>query len=232
MSLSRKRARFCKDCKKETDGSAFYDSMGELNPRGRFCRDCYETREREQARALTESEEAAAGKFRIMFGHWWKHYAYPYAFIFTLYSERDFCPYCGTCLPPLFVNKTSRPPYLDRPHLDHMDPLARGGEDSIRNAVYCCGPCNHAKRNRLFLAWLESLAPQFRELSRQIYIDKHEHDPEEFVPGEPQDRMGGVGIELDQTDDELRAEYPTPIESGPPRSYLARLLANKLKDGG
>ena len=228
MSVSRKPARFCKDCKRETDSSAFYNSMGEPNPRGWFCRDCYEAREREQARALIESEEAAAGKFHIMFGRWWRHYAYPDAFIFTLYRERDFCPYCGTCLPPLFVNKSSPgPPYPNRPHLDHMDPIARGGEDSIRNAVYVCGKCNYSKRNKLFLAWLESLTPQYQELSRQIYIEKHGHDPEAFVPGESGGRMGGIGIELYQMDEELRAESPTPMVSGPPRIYLAKLFASK-----
>ena len=220
--MGERRARICKGCQSETDRSAFYDTTGELNPRGRFCRDCYEARRREEERAAIAFEKAAARKFRIMFGRWWKHYAYPDAFIFSLYRERDFCPYCGIRLPALFVNKSSAgPPYLSRPHVDHMDPIARGGEDSIRNAVYICGSCNYAKRDSLFVDWIQSLAPQCRELSRQIYIEKHGHDPEAFVPGESKGRMGGIGIELDQTDEELRAQYPTPMVSGPPRSYLA-----------
>jgi hypothetical protein len=119
-----------------------------------------------------------------------------------------------------------------------MDPLTRGGEDSIRNAVYCCGTCNHAKARRLFMVWLELLAPQYRELSRQIYIEKHGHTPEEFVPGEPQARTGG-GIELPHgvfidtdatmrmTEGDLLREYPTPAVSGPPRDYLVRFFGGE-----
>lgn len=238
MAAKAHRPRICKSCKRETDRSAFYDANGAPNPRGRFCRDCHETAELEDARATIANAESATRKSRIIFGKWWRHYAAPDAFTFYLYHERNICPYCGIRLPRLSVYKSSGPPHFDRPHLDHMDPLTRGGEDSIRNAVYCCGTCNYAKGRRLFTAWLASLAPEYQELSRRLYIEKHGHTPEEFVPGERQARSGG-GIELpcgtlidtaekmSKTEDELLREYPTPTVSGPPRDYLVRFFGGK-----
>jgi hypothetical protein len=64
-------------------------------------------------------------------------------------------------------------------------------------------------------------------LARQIYREKHEHEPEEFVPGEPEWRMDGIGVELDADEEALRKEYPTALFPGSPRDYLIKLFEAK-----
>lgn len=39
--------------------------------------------------------------------------------------------------------------------IDHFDPVSRGGENSIKNIVPCCLPCNVSKNNRVPEDWLE-----------------------------------------------------------------------------
>ena len=68
-------------------------------------------------------------------------------------------------------------------HIDHMDPLNNGGQDSIRNAVYVCKSCNMEKSDTPFVLWLERLPPENKKVSREIYIEKHGHQPEDFEPG-------------------------------------------------
>jgi hypothetical protein len=97
-----------------------------------------------------------------------------------------------------------------------MDPLSKGGEDSIRNAVYVCEACNRKKRGMLFVNWLQTLEPEYRKLAHDIYRDKHEHEPEEFRQGPPSARDAGGWVELDLNEDELRELYPKPVVDGPP----------------
>ncbi len=42
------------------------------------------------------------------------------------------CAYCGAQLG-------------DRWHVDHKNPISRGGEDTTENLMPACGPCNNAK---------------------------------------------------------------------------------------
>lgn len=98
-----------------------------------------------------------------------------------------------------------------------MDPLSRGGEDSIRNAVYVCEPCNLAKRNRLFVAWLSMLKPEFSASARQLYLDKHGEQPEAFKPANKQPRLLWPRIELELDESVLRKLFPNPIVAGPPK---------------
>jgi hypothetical protein len=105
---------------------------------------------------------------------------------------------------------------LQSAQLDHMDPLSRGGEDSVRNAVYACRECNLTKGRRLFVDWLETLDPAQRARARQIYEDKHRHAPEEFRPGAKQPRLTLPRHELSFDESVLRKLFPKPIVSGPP----------------
>jgi hypothetical protein len=97
-----------------------------------------------------------------------------------------------------------------------MDSLRRGGEDSIRNAVYVCDTCNLKKADSSFLEWLRTLSPEYQRIARSIYAEKHGHPPEDFKEGEPVERVGGWAIELDLTENELKEMYPEPIVDGPP----------------
>jgi 5-methylcytosine-specific restriction endonuclease McrA len=100
----------------------------------------------------------------------------------SLMEGRDFCLYCGTRIEKAYdwtPEGNSARTYL---HLDHMDPLLRGGKDSDNNTVYCCVACNLKKGDKLFTDWLAELTPEYREISRNIYIEKHHREPEAFNP--------------------------------------------------
>lgn len=166
--------------------------------------------------SLLEVERGKARKLEIVFGPWWRHYAVPYEFRWTLYTAQSACPYCGGplgCFPGDSAN--ADPPSLPA-HLDHMDPISRGGEDSLRNAVYVCATCNLAKRNRLFVDWLETLMPIHREQARAVYEEKHGQPPERFKPGRKRARLTLPRLELLLDEAVLRRLFPKPIVSGPP----------------
>ena len=162
-------------------------------------------------------EQAKVRKLEIIFGKWWRHYAVPYEFRCNLYTENPACPYCGGLLGP--SSKSDAPgdnEFEQSAHLDHMDPLSKGGEDSIRNAVYVCSKCNLAKRDRLFIDWLEVLPSELREKARALYVAKHGHPPEAFQPAAKQARLTLPRIELQFDEAVLRKLFPKPIVTGPP----------------
>lgn len=165
---------------------------------------------------LLAAELAKVRKLEILFGRWWRYYAVPYEFRWTLYAERRECPYCGERLNDLTGDDEPSASQEVSAHLDHMDPVSRGGEDSIRNALYVCAKCNVAKRNRLFIDWLEMLDPAYRDRARSIYLEKHGHPPEAFVPGARQSRLTLPRIELKFDEAVLRTLFPKPTVSGPP----------------
>ena len=165
---------------------------------------------------MLASEAGKARKLEILFGPWWRHYAVPYEFPATLYSAQSSCPYCAGPLGPLPILEQDDAADGQSAHLDHMDPLSRGGEDSIRNAIYVCRNCNLAKGRRLFSDWLERLAPDRRDLVRLLYTEKHGHEPEAFVPGRKQARLSLPRLELSLHEAVLRKMFAKPIVSGPP----------------
>ncbi len=100
----------------------------------------------------------------------------------SLMEGRDYCLYCGRIIEKAYdwtPEGNSERTYL---HCDHMDPVSLGGEDAERNTVYCCVECNLQKGNKLFSDWLMELKPEYREISRNIYTQKHGRTPEEFKP--------------------------------------------------
>ena len=125
----------------------------------------------------------------------------------ALMDGRESCLYCGVVIPMVRdydkqgkVTKT----YL---HMDHMDPVSRGGydpftydlelggftEDTSRNCVYCCSNCNLQKSDMLYVEWLEVIPVENRQLALQIYIERNGASPEEFVP---QDNELSVEIDI------------------------------------
>lgn len=166
--------------------------------------------------AKLAEEAVKIRKFKILYGPWWTHYAVPYELRWNLYAERAECPYCSWPLeqPPEHEgSEPSAPP----PHIDHMDALSRGGEESIRNAVYACAACNLAKGSRLFVDWLQTLPPANQAIARTIYTAKHGHPPEAFRPGPSMLRLVLPRAELGFDESVLRQLFPEPIVQGPPR---------------
>lgn len=70
---------------------------------------------------------------------------------------RPRCPYCGTSLRPESVA------------LDHMEPIALGGQHVEANLLGVCRPCNGRKGSRPFAVWLGMLAEPYRSRCRELY---------------------------------------------------------------
>lgn len=156
----------CRRCNKVLPTENFVDTSGSKNPKGHYCNSCYVERIEEWRQAALAEEMSYIQKLKIAYGEYWRHYALPEDFYNTLLNERDCCPYCGVKFGEVETTKFIESPF----HIDHMDPLYRGGEHSIRNAMICCGPCNIKKGRLRFQRWLEKLKPEYRKLSREIYI--------------------------------------------------------------
>ena len=171
---------------------------------------------------LLALEVAKSRKLEILFGRWWHYYAIPYEFRATLYVENSKCPYCGGALGPLRQDEDLVADETTA-HLDHMDPLSRGGEESIRNTVYVCSDCNLSKGRRLFVDWLATLDPEHRVIARNLYEAKHGHPPEDFQPGPPQPRLTLERLELQLDESVLLRLFPSPIVDAPPLRTLLRL---------
>ena len=169
----------------------------------------------------TANEAAKMRKLEIIFGPWWRHYAVPYEFPATLYLERNACPYCGRLLGPLSISVANNPNVMvETAQLDHMDPISGGGEDSIRNTVYVCRSCNSSKGSRLFVNWLKKLPVELATGTYQLYLEKHGHPPEAFVPRRRQARLTLPRLELSLEEGVLRHLFPKPIVSGPPQGDI------------
>lgn len=172
------------------------------------------------SRALLDAqladEAAKIRKFQIIYGPWWPHYVAPYELRWTLFAERSSCPYCSASLEQPLSSPLEPGASLQAPHIDHMDPLARGGEESVRNAVYACAACNLSKGRRLFVDWLQTLPPANQAAAREIYTAKHGHPPEAFEPGTKRLRMMLPRVDVAFDESVLRRLYPPPITTGPP----------------
>ena len=211
-----KTSKKCRRCKEELSLDNFVDGSGEFNKRGAYCQSCHLKRVEEWRLAALVEEASHIPKLQIVYGKWWRHYAIPEDFHHTLTEEREYCPYCHTKFTEVAPNAFN-PAQI---HLDHMDPLQLGGEHSIRNTVNCCGPCNIKKGKLRFAEWLQKLDSGKREYARRVYIEKHEHSPEEFAEGSPVSRGAWPEMPIYSTEEELRMLYPQPIVNGPPSNKL------------
>lgn len=203
----------CRRCHATLPVEKFVDGSGDMNPRGYYCRACHLKRVEARHRAAIKKERSYVRKLKIVYGAYWRHYAAPEYFHTMLRDERDFCPYCGTRFCDVVPDQFNASPV----HIDHMDPLDRGGEHSIRNAVLCCGPCNIKKGKRSFGQWLDMLEPEYRKLAGAIYVEKHGHPPAAFVEGDSTVRRSReLERTLYQSEEDLEAQFPEPKVSGPP----------------
>ena len=74
-----------------------------------------------------------------------------------LLKSRQNCLYCGRTLQD------------SQKAIDHMMPLAKGGEHSITNLAISCKPCNNRKAAKDFLYWLQEIKPEHAERALNYY---------------------------------------------------------------
>lgn len=220
------KTKKCRRCKNDLPIENFVDVSGQANPRGQFCLACHRERVAEWHESALDEERTHIRKLKIVYGDLWRHYASPEEFQTSLDDERDFCPYCGIKFSDVIPDKFTQ----KQINLDHMDPLDKGGEHSIRNVTYCCAPCNIKKRKRSFVDWMTSLPPEFMKLSRAIYEEKHGHPPEEFVEGCNMGR-GSYDLEfvIGQTEEELKKQFPEPKVNAPPSNQPIVIKIDVMK---
>lgn len=170
----------------------------------------------EELQAHLDAEEVVIRKLQILFGGLWRYYAFPHELKWTLYTERDVCPYCAE---PLQIVADLGAQGLEDTlvHIDHMDPLSQGGEESFRNAICVCAACNISKGRKLFANWLTTLTESNQEVAREIYKQRLGRTPEEFQPGPKQARQTLMRLELGFDEAVLRKLYPTPVVWGTPK---------------
>ena len=211
----------CKRCKKVLPVSEFVNSAGERSSQGHYCLPCHVEREQLFREEQIRERDELIQKLQIVYGQWWQHYADPVNFRDDLVAERDFCLYCGVSFKDAIEPKLGG----EKVHLDHMDPLERGGEHSIRNVVYCCGECNIKKGKTRFLDWLLKLSPKQQETSRAVYVGKHGHQPEDFVEGCPQAR-GSLDSEMvwARSLGDIKYSFPKPFMDGPPSNQPIEIV--------
>ena len=191
------KSKRCSSCGKVKDRNQFVDYQGAKSQRGRYCEQCRKQKEMEARHrhfdGIVSVQREYVEKYKIIFGDDWESKAWPNCLRLFLFMERDSCPYRGLS----FKGYQEGKDYFEcseKFHIDHMDPLELGGEDSIRNAVSVCKDCNLQKGRTAFLSWLERLNPFLKEISRKIYIEKHGFSPEEFIQGEPNVKSRATGV--------------------------------------
>lgn len=182
-----------------------------------YCAACHVPRAEGRLKARLEHEASTLRKLDIIFGRWWAYYAPPRELIYTLYRERSGCPYCGEPLGPCDLTGAKPPfPSDGRAHLDHIEPLARGGEDAYRNVVFACDRCNLAKGNKTFASWLATLQPEASTRAREIYVARRGEVPEAFRPAPKEERLERALLSLRLSEEVLRTLYRQPVVNGPP----------------
>jgi 5-methylcytosine-specific restriction endonuclease McrA len=65
------------------------------------------------------------------------------AIVRQLFELITHCPYCGVLL-----TEQNR-------HLDHKQPLSKGGKHTLANVIPCCGPCNVKKAIKPYYTFLK-----------------------------------------------------------------------------
>ena len=223
----KKKEKVCRGCNRTRPYADFVTSSGDQSNSGRYCLPCNTAKQERERQARIQERKFLIEKYRIVYGEYWRHYAAPKFFYDDLYEERDFCPYCGI----KFVDAEGCSLNGSGMHIDHMDPLFKGGEDSIRNAVFCCSSCNYKKGRLSFGKWLQKLEPEFQCLARQIYIDRHGHSPVDFFEGSYWSTYGDTELLCYRSLGDIQHSYPTPIVNGPPSAIgNIKEIKNILKE--
>lgn len=72
-----------------------------------------------------------------------------------LFKTHANCPYCGVSLRP-----------RDRV-IDHIIPIARGGNGDTNNLIPCCRKCNAEKKDMLLVEWIMALEKNAKPLIKK-----------------------------------------------------------------
>lgn len=75
-----------------------------------------------------------------------------------MWANATVCLYCGREL--THWNKS----------VEHMMPMSKGGEHSVRNVIVICRLCNTTKRSMCFDEWIERLAEPFRSAAHDRFV--------------------------------------------------------------
>lgn len=125
---------------------------------------------------------------------------------FEVFKRDGFaCQYCGKCAPDVVL------------HIDHMNPVSKGGDNNILNLITSCADCNGGKSDRLLdehavlakqreqLAQLTERREQLKMMSdwRMALLKLGDEELALFV-AEVEARLGGVTL-LDHARSQLRA---------------------------
>src|SRR5437870_4453669 len=99
----------CRQCQQMRPATVFCRRDGWPSLQDTTCFDCHiEQAKAEEAQMLAQ-EQAKIPKLQILFGEWWRHYAPPSEFTYTLYREFGHCLYCGGELGPIYLPKEVAP---------------------------------------------------------------------------------------------------------------------------
>lgn len=73
-------------------------------------------------------------------------------------SQEKVCKYCSTCC-------------KDNYHIDHMNPLSRGGLHSLDNLAIACPTCNLTKSNKPLDVWLQEISQKAIETKEVTEVE-------------------------------------------------------------
>ncbi len=167
----------CGQCKKLLPSDIFVNWSSEYTAQGKYCRDCHiKMAIDKHYNELNESILILKILFET-YNYDWDKVCLPCWLESQIIYESDYCIYCG--------NEFSYDNYGRlKANIDHMNPAALGGEDSVRNVIYVCSKCNVKKGSLNFTDWLNKLDPDNKRKAKEKYLMKHGYEPENYIPGE------------------------------------------------
>lgn len=189
-----KDEKLCKGCNQIKKKSEFITAYGQSSPKAKYCEECFKRRKEEDWIETMDREAKYLEWCKKEFGETYLEYVIPSNMRYTLFFERDLCPYCGNRLHPEEDRTLLIENIETRVTLDHMDPLCLGGADTLRNTIYICASCNQRKGKKPFKEWLKTLKPEYRDSARNLYIEKHGYQPEDFIAGPPTARVSNTSV--------------------------------------
>jgi 5-methylcytosine-specific restriction endonuclease McrA len=82
-----------------------------------------------------------------------------------LLNESKKCLYCSSDITPFTAT------------IDHIIPIALGGQHSEYNLVVCCQPCNNKKHAKPFHEWINELDDKHKDKAEKLYRQRYGASP-------------------------------------------------------
>lgn len=138
--------KVCRLCGRGRPASEFVNSKGKPSSACDTCRRKKAAQHRRNYyRRLPPDKRHTLTHKRRAEGYGVEHEEYSRTAILARWNHR--CAYCGR----------------DAEHLDHVEPLAKGGADAERNIVPACAQCNLSKGAKTLAEWALTFAPQVND---------------------------------------------------------------------